>query len=142
VPAHSDPEKKLVDTEHYCIQLHSASNVVVVTRKPKPFESREDTDRACTPVQTALDKLGRAKFALVLDSRRAVGRNDADYESWFAPHRVRMVAGFRRVAIVVATPVGNLHVNRLLREDQITNVVVVSDMAAALTYAMATPKKT
>lgn len=90
--------------------------VLKVTRKDKPFESRQDVEAACVPVQRALDLAGRALYTILVDTRQVVGRNDPQSEAMFADHRRLMVEGFRAVALLVKTPAGLLQTQRLLRE--------------------------
>jgi hypothetical protein len=131
-------ERTLLDSDFYRITASSPGAVIVVTRKPRAFATKEEVDAACDPVQTLLDRLGRGQHRIVVDTRRAVGRNDPDYESWFAEHRKRMVLGFQRAALVIATPVGMLHVQRLLRQDGTTNVYVFTDFEEAMRFAEST----
>ncbi len=129
-------ERTLLDSEYYRITASSPGSVLVVTRKPRPFCTKAEVDEACDPVQALLDNAGRARHRIVVDSRRAVGRNDPAHETWFATHRRRMVLGFQRAALVVATPVGMLHVQRLLRQDATADTVrVFTELEDAMQYA-------
>lgn len=101
----------------YRISQFPELKVLVVTRSPVAFTSREDINRACDPVQATLDRAGRESHSVIIDTRLAVGNNDPAFEGWFAAHRRRMLEGFLGAALVVATPVGRLHVQRLLRAD-------------------------
>jgi hypothetical protein len=61
-------------------------------------------------------------------------RNDAAFERAMAPFRKRMQLGFRRVAIVVASTIGRLHIQRLAVDDgiQLTAFVDPSEADAYL----------
>lgn len=132
-------ERTLLDSEYYRITASSPGSVLVITRKPRAFCTKTEVDEACDPVQALLDNAGRSRHRIVIDSRRAVGRNDPDYETWFAHHRRRMVLGFQRAALVVATPVGMLHVQRLLRQDATADTVrVFTELEDAMQYAEST----
>lgn len=112
--------------------------VLKVIRKDKPFESRQDVETACVPVQRALDAAGRANHAVLIDSRAVVGRNDPQSEAMFADHRQRMVEGFRAVVVLVKTPAGLLHTQRLLREGGSSGRVFL-DEEEALAYLRGAP---
>ncbi|MBC8067754.1 MAG: hypothetical protein IAG13_05415 [Deltaproteobacteria bacterium] len=74
------------------------------------------------PVQEELDRLGRGSHGLLIDSRDAPRRNDPAYESWFAKHRVKMIIGFPRVAVLVKSMAGLLQTQRLSTDGGLTNV--------------------
>ena len=90
--------------------------VLKVTRKDKPFESRQDVEAACVPVQRALDLAGRALYPFLVAPRRVAGRNDPQPGAMFAAPPPLMGGGFRAVALLVKTPAGLLQTQRLLRE--------------------------
>lgn len=71
----------------------------------------------CRPMLAALDALGRPRHFLLFDSRQAIGRNDPEYESWFAPHRRDLVRDFPKAAVLVSTSAGRLHSQRLINAD-------------------------
>ena len=55
--------------------------------------------------------------ALLLDLRESPSRNDDSFEATLKPHRQRMLAGWRKVAVVVRSVAGRLQVSRHSRED-------------------------
>lgn len=91
----------------------------MLTRSAVPFKWANEIDPACLPVQLELNRLGRKGKHLLVDTRHAVGNNDATFEVAFAAHRQRMVKGFARVAIVVQTPLGRLQNQRLADEARV-----------------------
>lgn len=111
--------------------------VALVVRLARPFASPAEVETACAPVQRALDALGRGDHCLLLDTRDARGSNHPDYESWFAAHRVRLLQGFRKVAVVVRTAVGKLHSERLMtRDGNRDQAVLFQDLTAARNYLL------
>lgn len=100
-----------------------------------PFVSARDAFHACRPMLEHLDALGRRTLLLFFDSRQAVGRNDPEYENWFRPYRRDLVRDFYRVAVLVSTPTGRLHSQRLLGQDNRgERCRVFDDEAAALEF--------
>jgi hypothetical protein len=65
--------------------------------------------------------------------RAARGRNDPQFEAAIAREGIRMNGGFRRVAVLVASHVGLLQVQRFLQRDQVTGRAFI-DEAEALRY--------
>jgi len=108
------PSGVIYQSDYYRVEVLTISRVVKVTRLGRPFESQETLNAVCEPVQLALDSAGRRSHRLLIDTRLAIGNNNPDYEMWFEVHRRRMVLGFPRVALVVKSAIGKLHVDRLL----------------------------
>lgn len=111
----------LFQNEYFEVELLDSEAIVVVTRSAKSFASLADAHRACGPMIATLDALGRESHFLLLDSRDAIGKNDPEYEQWFAQFRKELVAGFPRTAVLVRTIAGKLQSQRLLRADRAEN---------------------
>lgn len=126
--------QRIHDDAYFEVEHFLDMRIVKVTRRPRPFESEDAVNEACEPVQTVLDKVGRRTHRLLFDSRDAIGKNDPAYERWFAAHRRRFVLGFERVAILVKTPIGKLHADRLVAEDRQTMLRVFLDEESAVRY--------
>ena len=123
----------LHESVYYRVEQLAFISVVKVTRLARPFTSQNDVDLACDPVQAALDTAGRRTHLLLIDTRQAIGKNDAAYEKWFEAHRRRMLLGFARVAFIVQTAVGKMHVERLLAAEKLEKTPkVFLDEALAL----------
>ncbi len=103
--------------DHFIVEPLRGEPIVRVRRTPVPFSSARDAFHACRPMLEHLDALGRRTLLLFFDSREAVGRNDPEYENWFRPYRRDLVRDFYRVAVLVSTPTGRLHSQRLLGQD-------------------------
>lgn len=127
------PGRLLHDGRHYRVEILPGAKTVLLVRSPYPFVSPDDVDAGCTPVQLILDKLGRSRYNVLVDTRHATANNDPVYESWFEAHRKRMVQGFRRAAIVIRTAVGGLQTRRLVQHDA-SPVVLFTSMDDAIAY--------
>lgn len=108
----------------------SPTGVLVFRRSSTPFLNNEEMVEFFGTVNRVLDERGRPRSSLVVDTRDAPPRNDPAFEQAFAPLRARMLRGFRRVAVVVATPVGRLQVERHAREDHVPVRAFASDTEA------------
>jgi hypothetical protein len=83
----------------------------------------------------ALSQVDRKASYLLLDSRKAVGRSDPEYEAWFASFRRKLFADFPRAAVLVKTVAGQLHSKRLLKVDEaVERVQLFTDEHLALSY--------
>ncbi|MDB4944577.1 MAG: hypothetical protein JWP97_4111 [Labilithrix sp.] len=122
-------------SDYYRIEVLPLSGIIKVIRLPRRFETTAVIDVACDPVQLTLDQAGRRNHRLLLDTREAIGNNDPKFEKSFEDHRKRMIRGFVRVALLVKSVIGKLHVERLLAEqDPGTHHRVFLDEKAALAY--------
>jgi hypothetical protein len=131
----SDVAQTCFSNRHFRVELMVGEAMVRVTRLARPFTSAEDAMQGCLPMLAALDAIGRQTHFLLFDSRLAIGRNDPEYEQWFAPHRRDLVRGFPKVAVVVNTSVGRLHSQRLLSADsEAARFRVFDDYVLALAF--------
>lgn len=103
----------------------------MLTRSAVPFKWVNEIDQACMPIQLELNRLGRRGKHLLVDTRLAMGNNDATFEVAFAAHRQRMVQGFARVAILVQTPLGRLQNQRLADESRLPDRAPTAERAPA-----------
>lgn len=124
---------RVYENDFWIVEL-LPGRLVWLTRLTRPFASKDEVDSACEPVQRALDEIGRATASIVVDSRAARGSNDPAYEQWFARHRATLPQGFLRAAILMRTPVGALHSERLRREDGNTSLGVLHDVQAVSAF--------
>lgn len=101
-----------------------------VTRTAQPFETLDQMRARFHEVIALLDRVGRDGASLVVDTSAAPARNDPEFESAFDPIRVRLLAGFKKVAVVVKTPVGKLQADRHGRQDK-SGALTFNDRALA-----------
>jgi hypothetical protein len=127
----------LHQSRHFVVSRDGPSLLVVV-RTSERFDSTEEMKKAFGDVHRALDAAGRASNSLLVDTRDAPSRNDPEFETSFEPLRIRLLGGFRRVAVLARTLFGRLQVERHAREDSL-GVRVFSDETEARTYCDETP---
>ena len=123
----------LLDSDFFLVERVDTRGFIRLTRRERPFLSEDEVVGAFTPLQRVLDAEGRERCVLLVDTRVVAGRNDPASEAMFAKHRRATVTGFKRVAMLVQTPVGALHVQRLMVQDR-SDARVFSDEAEAITY--------
>lgn len=84
-----------------------------------------------------LDQLDRSRLRVLIDLRAAPGRNDPEFERAMTTRRSELTRGFRAAAILVQTPVGELQIARITREDG-SGARVFSDETKALSWLATT----
>lgn len=124
---------QLVGGPFVSVSVDPLRGVARVTRSGQRSQSIEEITAAFDGAIAALDTLDRPRLRLLIDLRAAPGRNDAEFESAMATRRSKLIRGFAAVAILVQTPIGELQVGRIAREDR-ADVRVFSDEAKALTW--------
>jgi len=97
-------------------------SVVVTRRGEKPFTSVEELEAIFADFANALDRLDRARYALVADIRAAPGRNDPLFESVMQRLSPRWLGGFRKVGVLVKSTAGLLQAQRYARKDGISRL--------------------
>lgn len=107
--------------------------VVRVTRSAQRAPSIDAIVAAFDQAARGLERLDRARLRLLIDLRAAPGRNDPEFERAMASRRTELMRGFKAVAILVQTPVGELQIARITREDG-SDAKVFSDEAKALAW--------
>ncbi len=90
--------------------------VVLVRRSGRRFENETEVAEERRRIGAALDKLGRQRKRLLVDSRRAPLSGDDRLATAFMALREEIGRDFERTAVVVDTKIGILQANRLNRE--------------------------
>jgi hypothetical protein len=122
--------RELVSNDYCALSIDDARGIVRFVRTAVAVRSTAEADLYFGEVNARLDSLGRTRMKLILDFRDAPMRNDPAFEATMAEHRKRLVRDVARVAIIVKTAVGRLHVQRLGKEDHIDQAIVATEEAA------------
>lgn len=109
-------------------------SIVRYVRNGVPFPSIDELTQSHGDVARALDRLGRARYALLVDLREARGINMPAEEQAMAQERRRLLFGFNRVALLVKSAAGALQAQRHAREDGIAARVFLDDERGAVAY--------
>ncbi len=117
--------------------LSQTDDLVEFVRSSRAFVDLAEIERVMVPVHAAMSGLPRQQLGLLCDLRQVVGRNDDAFEAAFKPHRQRLQDGFARVAVLVATPAGVLHIQRLAAEDGDEHLRAFTERERAVAWASA-----
>ena len=125
---------EIYSDDYFRIERDDARRVVFVTRT----EHRGDAEGLLESMQRALLRTtgaGAKGYGLLIDSRLAVGRNEADFETQSSKIRQSLQDRYSRVAILVGTKVGELQARRMAAGDR-NPAIVTTDYDEALRIAM------
>ncbi|MFO0575069.1 MAG: hypothetical protein U1A78_13860 [Polyangia bacterium] len=115
------------------VDVEKGRSVVRLSRTTAPFDTIPQMEAQYALVFAALDRIGRRGMRLLIDLRRAPGRNDPAFDLAMKRVRPKLFAGFVRVAVLVQSTVGALHVTRHAREDGL-EALVSTDEARLFEY--------
>lgn len=115
------------------------SRVVLFKRLPERSGDLAVTRAAMEGGVKVLEALPRTELCVLIDVREAPPLVDSGFEALLASMRPRLFRGFARVAVLIATSVGKLQINRLAREDGI-EYRVFSDEGEAMSYLTDLPR--
>jgi hypothetical protein len=120
-------------TKYWTIEAQPGTSIFRLRRNSLVTESLEDMERDNAALIAALARFRPEKNDLLLDIREGPMRNDRDFEVRVRPYVLQVIERFRRVAMLVKTPVGRLQVTRMHQEAGLP-VPVFIDEAAALAH--------
>jgi hypothetical protein len=105
------------------------TSIFHLRRTAVPFTSLDETVADKQDFDRALGRVDRARLVLLFDVRDAPLRNDQFLDGQ-VPGLLQALGRFRRVAVLVKTPVGKLQVSRLSEEAGVPVHVFNSEAAA------------
>lgn len=82
----------------------------------------------------AFDTIDRSLYALIVDGRAAVGRNDEAFESAQAEYAERLFGGYRKVLALVSTTVGRMQIAGYSASRDRETAEVFSEIDEAFAY--------
>lgn len=119
----------LLSSPHWLMESDAASHLVWLRRSPVAFGSIVELTAANEAVVSKfLDQY--ESWSVVVDMRLAPSRNDPAFEAAMHGLRSAIEARFARTAVLLATQVGMLQVNRLTREDGAKSFATTDEVAA------------
>lgn len=125
--------RRLHASTYWLFDEHPETKVAILQRSPIPPLSLESLARDNAQLLAALEERHR-QFGLVVDTRQAPIRNDADFERAMGLLRDRLTQHFSRAAILIDSGLGELQVARLERDEGRTTLVT-RDESSALRFA-------
>jgi hypothetical protein len=118
------------------VELDEPRRLIRVTRTSHPIAALNDVELAWGSVTRVVAAVDKRRTALLMDMRKARGRNDDAFERAVAKHRAATVSGFVRVAVLVESLHGKLQVQRHVREDELAEVCVFDAEAQAIAWLL------
>jgi hypothetical protein len=125
--------KEIYKSDYFVILVDDLAGIVRTVRSAAPFPSIGAVLSEFDQFLGALDALDRARYVLLCDIRAAPGRNDPEFEQIMADVRLRWLAGFRRVGVLVQTVTGALQIKRYAKNDGVERLIT-SDEPALMKY--------
>jgi hypothetical protein len=123
----------LLSSTYWLMAEDVDQRVVWLVRRAVAFASLAEITSANAAVVRKILPQHRSAGVLV-DMRQAPSRNDTGFEQAMQGLRTQVEARFARTAVLLATQVGLLQVNRITRADHATTFAT-TDEAAALRFA-------
>jgi len=110
-------------TEPFHEELLLEPRIVLVRRSARQFVDDAEVAEERRRIGATLDRLGRQRKRLLVDSRRAPLSTDDRLASAFMALREEIGRDFERTAVVVNTKLGILQANRLNRETELDGAI-------------------
>ncbi len=125
--------RRLHDSEFWLLEEFPEQQIAVLHRTPLPASSLAALAADNDVLLGALREDHRS-FGLVVDTREAPLRNDKAFEKTMERLRVELTSHFQRAAVLLDTPLGELQVSRLER-DEGRNTFITRSVSAAFRFA-------
>jgi sulfite reductase alpha subunit-like flavoprotein len=125
--------QRLHESEFWVFDEFPEQRIAVLRRTPLPASSLAAL-AADNDALLATLRQDHENFGLVVDTREAPLRNDAAFEQTMAKMRTELTARFSRCAVLLDSPLGELQVSRLER-DEGRNTLVTRSVSAAFRFA-------
>jgi hypothetical protein len=124
----------LYEGGHFTASLDEARRFARCERTARAYASIDEVEAAHRALLEAVGRLPAREYALLLDLRLAPPRNDGPFEAVVGRYNRRLLERFRKVAFLVKTEVGRLHVTRLLPAGAGPDLRAFTDERAALDF--------
>jgi sulfite reductase (NADPH) flavoprotein alpha-component len=125
--------RRLHESEFWVLDEFPEQGIAVLRRTPLPASSlsalASDNDALLATLRD-----DHRSFGLVVDTREAPLRNDKPFEQTMAKLRIELTTRFQRCAVLLDSPLGELQVTRLER-DEGRNTFITRSVAAAFRFA-------
>ncbi len=116
--------------EYFVLEADGSAGIVHIRRTARPFKTIAELEAAFELLALSIASVDRRYTGLLVDLRAGPMRNDPLFESALERHRKKITAGFRRVALLVLTPLGMVQGERHARVDGIPYMVTTNEEAA------------
>jgi hypothetical protein len=119
---------------HFTIEYRQASRYLRLVRSAVPFSSPEEAGEALKECELAIRDIDPSNLGILLDWRLGPFSSDPRLHQFVVESTDAFAARFRRRAVLVLTPVGQLQVDRVIRNLSSTKPVLFNDESAAVDY--------
>ncbi|WP_437670406.1 hypothetical protein [Sorangium sp. So ce131] len=119
--------KQVWGNDYFVVLVDEPRRLVWNVRTAKSYDSLEQVEAVMEELSRVLDGLGRSRYALLVDTRAAIGRNDPTFEATMRRLRPRWMSGFRRIGVLVQSVVGAMQIQRFAREDGLRRLVTSNE---------------
>lgn len=125
----------LLDIPPIVVKADDDARVVTMVRSRVELPRNRPELRAFyAQLAGAFEGLDRERYALIVDGRAAVGRNDEVFESVQAEYAERLFGGYRKVLALVSTTVGRMQISRYSASRDRAETEIFSDIDEAFAY--------
>ena len=119
---------------HFTIEYRQASRYIRLVRSAVPFKSPDDAGEALKECEVAIRDLDPSSLGILLDWRLGPLSTDPRLHQFVIENTDAFAARFRRRAVLVVTPVGQLQLDRVIRTLSSTKPLLFNDEDAAVDY--------
>lgn len=110
---------QLVSNRIWDLKVDPLCRVVYLTRTPERCAVQGEALTSMDEVESALRQITPLHYGLLLDLRAAPVKNDPEFERMTQRYRRKIVSAFPRCAVLTATLLGKLQLERLSRDEGI-----------------------
>jgi hypothetical protein len=117
-------------TKYWTIEAEPGTSIFRLRRNALVTESLHDMERDNAALIGALARFRPEEADVLVDLREGPMRNDRDFEVRVRPYVFQVLERFRRVAMLVGTPIGQLQVTRMHEQAALPAPVFIDEGAA------------
>lgn len=125
--------RRLHESEFWTLDEFPEQQIAVLHRTPLPAVSLSALAADNDALLASLREV-HGSYGLVVDTREAPLRNDKAFEATMAKLRLELTSRFQRTAVLLDSPLGELQVSRLER-DEGRNTFITRSVSAAFRFA-------
>jgi hypothetical protein len=133
--------REIYRSAHYVIGVDDERRLVRRQRTGAGYASVAEVDAAYATMLEAAAPWHEPRYTLLSDLRLAPPRNDPAFEQVVTRYYDRLYSGFRKVAALVQTEAGRLHMTRLMTPEIAPRMRVFTSEPAALEFLLSPPVK-
>jgi hypothetical protein len=122
-PPSADYGQELYRDPYVTVFFDEPAGLFRLVRSAALYPDIEALQHSYAEVCRAFDRAGRVRRSLLADMRAATGRNDPSFEQAMLQIRPRLLNGFQRIGVLVATAIGVMQVRRVTHADNVEQMI-------------------